>query len=405
MSNASRPIRIAHFADTHLGYRALYRSHLASGRNQRAIDIERAYAAAVTDILARDVDLVIHAGDVFHHTRPSWQAMRVFVSETRRLEASNVPTLIIAGNHDTPRLRTTGSVFSVLELALPGIKFVTEYELEEVSYRDLGVLVHAIPHGALTNPNLPTPYPEDGVRNVILTHGLAPGIQLKGGREPGEEELTGQIIQPGFDYIALGHYHQWGPHGDHAWYSGATERTGWGDEATTPGYNIVTLGPPGAEQEIEHIPLPARPMTTQQPLRADDRSARELADTILDRASVMGEPEAMVRVQLLGATRPVRREVEKILKRESVQVVWSLQVFSPADILAPFGAHEGGLQVGDVRALFTRFVAEREEKSEYEPAFATAFKERGLRALDEAVQAAELVAATDQDAIATEAAS
>ena len=112
-SDAGRPIRIAHLADTHLGYRAFYRADPITGRNQRAIDIERAFEAAIDDILTRDVDLVIHAGDVFHHTRPSWQAMRCFVLETRRLEAAGMPAVVIAGNHDTPRLRTTGSVFAV----------------------------------------------------------------------------------------------------------------------------------------------------------------------------------------------------------------------------------------------------------------------------------------------------
>jgi exonuclease SbcD len=400
--NATRPIRIAHFADTHLGYRALYRSDPVSGRNQRAIDVERAYAAAIDDILAREIDLIIHAGDVFHHTRPSWQAMRVFVSQTRRIEAAGIPALFIAGNHDTPRLRTTGSVFSVLDLALPGIRFVADYDMEEVEYPDLGLRVHAIPHGALTNPNLPMPFPEDGVRNVIVTHGLVPGIQLKGGREPGEEELGGQILQSGFDYIALGHYHLWGPHGDNAWYSGSTERTGWGDEQVTPGYNLVTLEAPGTDPVIEHIEIPARPMETLPPVRVGERSAREIADQILEKAATMRSPEAMLRVQLLDAPRSVRREVETILKRESGEVVWSLTVYSPADILAPFGTHEGGVQVGDVRTLFARFVAEREEKGEYDPAFAAAFKTRGLRALDEAVQAADAQATADLDQIATE---
>lgn len=400
--SAPATIRIAHLADTHLGYRALYRSDPATGRNQRAIDFERAYAAAIDDILTRNVDLVIHAGDVFHHTRPSWQAMRVFVSETRKLERAGLPALFIAGNHDTPRLRTSGSAFSVLELALPSIRFVTAYEMEDVDYPTLNLLVQAIPHGALTNPNLPAPYPMDGVRNVMVTHGLVPGLPLKGGREPGEEELAGQILQPGFDYIALGHYHQWGPQGDNAWYSGSTERNGWGDQEIVPGYNLVTLGAPGTEPEVEHVQLHTRPMETLKPIKAEGRPARELADLILHRAAALAEPDAMVRVQLLEAPRPVRREVEGILKREAGEVVWSLQIFSPADILSPFGTREPGLNIGDIRALFSHFVSEREEKGEYEAAFAAAFRTRGAQALDEAILAAEQMAATDQDVLVAE---
>ena len=143
-------------------------------------------------------------------------------------------------------------------------------------------------------------------------------------------------------------------------------------------------------------------METLPSVRVGEHSAREIADQILDKAAAMRSPEAMVRVQLLDAPRTVRREVEAILKRESGEVVWSLQVYSPADILAPFGSHDGGIQVGDVRTLFARFVAEREEKGEYDPAFAAAFKARGLRALDEAVQAADAQATAEMDQIATE---
>jgi DNA repair exonuclease SbcCD nuclease subunit len=394
---AARPIRIAHLADTHLGYRALYRADPVTGRNQRAVDVEDAYARAIADVLSRDVDLVIHAGDVFHHTRPSWQAMRAFVVETRRLALAGLPAIVIAGNHDTPRLRTSGSAFSVLNLALPEVRFVTGYDLEDVEFSELDLLVVAVPHGALTNPNPPVPSPWPGKRNVLVTHGLVPGLLPRGGREPGEEELSPLLLDAGFDYVALGHYHVWGPQGHRAWYSGSTERTGWGDEAVNPGYNLVTLGAPGEETVVERIELPARPMRTIHPIAGDGRDARELADLILDRALALGEPEAMVRVELRETPRRIRREVETILRRESPPVVWSLQVYSPADVLAPFGARTDEPSVLDLRALFDQFVEER-TGTEYDAAFAAAFRERGARALEEAIRAAEAADVVELDA-------
>ena len=112
----TRPLRIAHLADTHLGYSAYGKADPESGRNQRAVDIENSFAAAISDILTRDVDLVLHAGDVFHHTRPSWSTLTHFVRQMRRLEWARIPVVVIAGNHDTPRLRTTGSVFGLLAM-------------------------------------------------------------------------------------------------------------------------------------------------------------------------------------------------------------------------------------------------------------------------------------------------
>src|SRR5262245_53586128 len=171
-SRSMKPLRLAHLSDTHLGYRAYYKTDPATGRNQRAVDIEHAYERAVSDILTRGVDLVIHSGDVFHHARPAYSAMRAFVRQSRRFEQAKLPVLVIGGNHDTPRLRISGSVFSVLELALPEIKFVAGYEQDTVPYKEFDLEITAIPHGKLADPIPPLVIPTAGVRNILVTHGL-----------------------------------------------------------------------------------------------------------------------------------------------------------------------------------------------------------------------------------------
>ncbi len=122
-------IRVAHLADTHLGYRAMSKLDPETERNQRSVDFECAFEATIDAILEEKPDLVLHAGDVFHHTRPTWHAMRVFIRQMRRIERAGIPAVVIAGNHDTPRMRTSGTAFSVLELALPEIEFVTDYDV------------------------------------------------------------------------------------------------------------------------------------------------------------------------------------------------------------------------------------------------------------------------------------
>ncbi len=393
----TRPIRIAHLADTHLGYRALHRIDPATGRNQRALDVEAAYTAVVDDILRQEVDLVVHGGDVFHHTRPSWGSLGHFVRQTRRLVEAGLPTVVIAGNHDTPRLRTSGSAFSVLQLALPDVRLVTEYDLEEVPYPDLDLLVTAVPHGALTNPNPPTPYPQADRRNLLLTHGLVPGA-IKRRNEPGEEELSGALLDPNFDYVALGHYHVWGAQGHNAWYSGSTERTGWGDLDATPGYVVTTLGAPGETPRVEHRPIATRPMRLLAPVPAEGMEARELADLILGQAAALRLPDAMVRVRVDGAARPTRREVEAIVRREAASVVWSLEVRAPTEgVLTIFGERPTDGAAPDLRALFDAFV-EEEVTARHDAAFVAAFRERGGAVLSEAIAAAEAVATTEDGA-------
>lgn len=390
-----KPLRIAHLSDTHLGYRAYYKTDPATGRNQRAVDIEHAYERAVSDILTRGVDLVIHSGDVFHHARPAYSAMRAFVRQTRRLEQANLPVVVIGGNHDTPRLRTSGSVFSVLDLALPGVTFVTGYVEEPVPFAELDLAIMAVPHGKLADPMPLTVIPAPGTRNVLITHGLVPGMSVKGHRrEPGEEEIDDSLLDTDFDYIALGHYHEPSRPRRNAWYSGSTERMGWGDEPVEPGYNLVELAAPGEEPVVTHIPLEARPMKTLYPVDGEGRDARDIADLVLDRLKDVALPEALVRVQIVNAQRPVRREAESILRREPQDYVWWLHVYSPADILAAFGERKSEATPTDVRALFDEFVTERA----YEPDFAAAFAERGRQALDQALREAETIGSTEDSA-------
>lgn len=390
-----KPLRIAHFSDTHLGYRALGKTDPDTGRNQRAVDFERAFTAVVDDILRQNVDLVIHSGDVFHHTRPSWPALRCFIRQMRRLEQAKLPVVVIAGNHDTPRLRTNGSAFSVLELALPDIRFIAGYEAEQFPLDELNLTVAAVPHGALTNPDPPLVLPQPETRNILVTHGMVPGLIPKTGREPGEEELSEGLLNAGFDYVALGHYHVWGGQGHRAWYAGSTERTGWGDEDVTPGYLIVELADSDDEPLPKHIDLPTRPMLRLRAIDGEGRTARELADLILERAKILDAPEAMVRVELRDTPRPIRRETEAIVRRESASIVWSLQVYSPADVLATLGQAAIEAQIPDLREQFAQFVIEQEEQQRYDKEFAAAFRERGDRALVEAMQLIEQLAATE----------
>ncbi len=388
-----RPLRIAHLADTHLGYRAYHRT-TPEGRNARMVDIELGLERAIDDILTRDVDLVLHAGDVFHHNRPTWGTLRVFVEQMRRLEAAGIPTVLIAGNHDTPRLRTTSTVYELLPLALPRVRFVTGWEILEVPFDDLGLWVHAFPHGANTNPNLPTLMPVAGVRNVLMAHGLAPGLNLAHTHEPGEERLTTEVQSTAFDYVALGHYHIHGPQGGNAWYAGSTERMGWGDEPAEPGYNLVTLGSPGADPAVEHITIPTRPMRTLPRIEAADLDARQLADLILDRARAAADPEAMLRFPVRGTTRRVTGDARAILRREAGDEVWLAEIKHEA-ATDPERAGRESIVLKPLPELFEDFVAMRLADATYDDAFAAFMRERGRPILDEAVRVSEETAAEE----------
>lgn len=388
----SGPIRIAHISDTHLGYRALNKAEPESGRNQRTVDVDRAFERAIDDILTRRVDAVIHGGDVFHHARPTWQSMRHFIRQMRRIEGAGIPTLVIAGNHDTPRIRTGGSAYSVIELALAEVRFVAEYEdIHEVDlFRHLDLHVHAIPHGALTNPDPVLSQVAPNRRNILVCHGMVPGILAPGVHaEPGEQQLEGALLDPAFDYIALGHYHVFTQASGKAWYSGSTERFGWGDHDVSPGYAIVTMGDPSDPVSVEHIDIPTRPMINLQPVNGRNLRARDIADAVISQLETVHAPDAMTRVDLRDVDRPTRREAESILRRETGPLAFSFTVAAErAAFTAGVEQAQGHEGVADLHTLFTEFVALRTGEH-FDDEFARQFLDRGGRVLVDAAVSRE----------------
>ena len=389
-----KPLRIAHISDTHLGYRALGKTDPVTGRNQRSIDTEHAFAYAIDDILQREVDLVVHSGDLFNQTRPPYAAIGAAMRQFRKLEDAGIPAVVIGGNHDTPRLRSSGSVFSLMHLVAPKIEFVGGYETRVIPFPELDLTVTAVPHGRLTEPFPPAVFPVVDTRNLLITHGFVPGVAPQAHREPGEEEVDETLLPPDFDYIALGHYHVRSQPRENAWYAGSTERFGFGDEPVETGYLIVELGDRSAEPRVETIRTPCRPMMRW---RLDDELTREkdavqLAGLILEWLREEQQPEAMAMAVVFGAPRAVRRQAEQIVREEAAGLVWSVQVRGDGDVLAGLGRERIDMPAIDLPELFGLFVATELAKGTHDPSFSARFAEIGLAELKaaQALVAAEL---------------
>ncbi len=394
-----KPLRIAHISDTHLGYRALGKTDPLTGRNQRSIDVESAFAYAIADILKRDVDLVVHSGDLFNQTRPPYAAIGAAMRQFRRLEDAGIPVVVIGGNHDTPRLRSSGSVFSLMHLVAPKIDFVGGYETAIIPIPELDLTVTAIPHGRLTEPIPPAAFPNPVTRNLLVTHGFVPGMDNQAHKEPGEEEIDETILPPDFEYIALGHYHIRSHPRDNAWYAGSTERFGFGDEPVVPGYLLVELGARGELPRVETIETPARPMLRW---RLDDsitteKDAVQIAGLILEWLREEHQPDAMAMAVVFGVPRAVRRQIEQIVREEAADLVWSVQVRGAGDVLAGMGRERIDMPAIDLQSFFGLFVENERTNGNHDPAFSARFEEIG-RAELKAAQAAVAAELGNEDA-------
>src|SRR4030043_1206054 len=90
-------VRIAHFADTHLGHRQY-------NLEEREKDIYDVLEEIGEKIIEEHADIVIHSGDLFDSPRPTTQAYYAFKRLLRRLDGK-VKFFAVLGDHDKPKIR------------------------------------------------------------------------------------------------------------------------------------------------------------------------------------------------------------------------------------------------------------------------------------------------------------
>jgi exonuclease SbcD len=389
-----KPLRIAHISDTHLGYRAHSRlDH--RGRNMRSADIESAYARAIDSILENGpFDVVLHTGDVFHHSRPGWAAVVSFIAQTKRLEAAGCPVIVIAGNHDTSQLRTSETVFSVLSLSLPAVTFATGFTESVITLDDLGLVITAVPHGALENREILPPESPADYRSILMTHGLAPTFAESPRHEIGETLLSTELVGGTWDVVLLGHFHRADKVSANAWYAGATERIGWNDVETDPGWSIVTIAADGTI-DVERVPVAGRAMHQVVVRDPGDKTAREIADEVLDLARRTAPEGAMVRADLTGVDRAIRRSAEAMLRRDAADSYFWIQTYARSEASAEqdddrrLDDHEPMQGLDD---LFAEFCTREIDDAPYRDRL----RERGSAALTAALALAESSAGANE---------
>lgn len=272
-------MKIVHFSDTHLGFSEYYKIDPETGLNQREQDFYAAWHQVITAIFTHKPDVVIHAGDLFHTPRPSNRAIRIAFESIQKISDAGIPLVIVAGNHETPRIRTTGSIFESIAL-FPGVCAAYSSRCERFTVNDVDF--YCIPHCSLTE-EMERAFVDlaalkrQGKADVFISHGAWGGSEYGMGefneqRLPDVEVLTGRR----FDYIALGHYHRYIEVKENACYSGSTERTSLHEHNNTCGYVIVDL----ASGAKTYHTISTRPMLKLPPLDCRNLTASAIYEKL-----------------------------------------------------------------------------------------------------------------------------
>lgn len=269
-------MKIIHFSDTHLGYQA-FDAVTADGVNAREQDVYDAFAAVVDRILELRPDVVVHSGDFFHRPSPSNRALTFGLEQLRRLCDVKIPTVIIAGNHETPKTVYTSPILRALRtLDCVYPVFGQSYEFFEFD----GLVVHGVPHLndlRMLHTELERLEAKPGRWNLLMLHTSL-------GKKYLMDEYGEQIFPPEFEskltdfqYVALGHWHNF-QHTDatpHTWYAGSTERLSDTEIGYEKGFVELDTAVDGSYQ-MTFQPLATRPWLRLSLDRCHEKTAAEL---------------------------------------------------------------------------------------------------------------------------------
>lgn len=291
--------RVAHTSDWHLGYEA-YQARNPSGHNQRGADLVKAAKQVVSDLIAWDPELVIIAGD--SADKPNGVAFKYLViirdelarAASLRPDGSRRQVVLLSGNHDQPRNRRE-ICFLELFANTPGVHVVTT-SYERVNFPDAGqpggapaaltdVVVHALPHDELKTVEWEAVRPVEGKVNILSAHGVAGGSELYVRALGREFAIPTEVLNRGWEYGALGHWHKRTPVNPRVWYSGSPENVSFRDlkdNGTKRGYLRVTIHP-GDAPEVTTVDLPIRPMFRLPVLDAAGMEPEAIEAALLER--------------------------------------------------------------------------------------------------------------------------
>jgi DNA repair exonuclease SbcCD nuclease subunit len=215
-----------HIADTHLGYEQY-------GLRERFNDFTRCFWRIIDDAIAREIDFMVIAGDLFNKRAIDAQTLIHAIEGLKRLKEHNIPVITIEGNHDRSYYRDgiswlqflcyQGYIILLTPIMQDGVPQLSTWNSENMlgSHVDLvggKVRVYGLPWQGAAIPRslegmaqalkeIRAQENADGIKYRLLT--MHTGIDGMVSRVQGLPTM-GQFrqLRDYIDYLALGHIHK-----------------------------------------------------------------------------------------------------------------------------------------------------------------------------------------------------
>ncbi len=197
-------MRLLHTADLHLG---------KTLKGQPLLDDQIFILDEMFKIIADEkIDVLLIAGDVYDRAIPPPEAVDLFNETLTKLVEKNLPTLIIAGNHDSATRLNFGrkiferqNIFIAAKVDEPA-QVVLADDFGEIFFTPIPYAEPATLAAMIKSARQKIPA---GKRSVAIAHAfLTGGIESESERKfvGGSANVDAQIFS-GYDYVALGHLH------------------------------------------------------------------------------------------------------------------------------------------------------------------------------------------------------
>lgn len=346
---------IFHVADTHIGYSAYGKTDSVTGWNQREVDVYDSVRQFVDCALEVRPDVILHSGDLFDSVRPSTRALTFAMSQLLRLSEEGIPTVIISGNHETPRTTEALCVFELF-VHLPNIYPIYHGRYQTAEVGDLKI--HAFPQDSIIDEELRNvlQYQLNNTTdyNVALIHGSVTGESLPSYMTGDPRESIFDLKDlSAFDYVALGHWHVFTEVEPTIYYSGSTERFGFSEVGQEKGFVEVRLNP--GECEVHYHPLKVRDMIDLPVLGCKGLGGEEVNEAIRDAIERSSLKEAIVRLRLRDLSPPAQQTIDYNVIRSLTKDTVHFDLKIEAEEESPLPQGEGA-KFETLREEFEEFV-------------------------------------------------
>ena len=220
-------LKLLHLADVHLG--KPFQMLGAQGAAQRRA-LEETFVRAVDLAIAKQVHVVLIAGDLFDSPRPSPALVELAERELRRLDDRGIWVGLAAGNHDAAPDGLVGGSHRLRDAGPHVVLFGRTVESHAVPALNLTITGCSASPGTPASPLSGWPRQRSTQFAVGVTHGSA----YRGGQVEGSAAMHPQEIRDlGLDYLALGDWHsasEVAPPPAPAWYAGSPELLAYDQE-------------------------------------------------------------------------------------------------------------------------------------------------------------------------------